>query len=114
MRMNDFWILRFCNNLNLILQKLQSAKTGSKCTNFAILKLMLAAKPTIPHKMASFKMQKNDFYFFAKPNWQKFNIVRVKSRKNNFANLQIKRCIPTNWHMANTMAPSKRKKKVNF
>ena len=68
-------------NLNLNCQKLQSAVTRSKLENFDILKLMLAGKPTILHKMVPFKNGENDFKIFAKLNRRKFNIVRVKAGK---------------------------------
>ena len=42
-------------------ENLSSAITKSKFGNFALLKLMLATKPTILSKMASFKMGKEDF-----------------------------------------------------
>ena len=50
---------------------------------------MLAGKPHLLNKMVSFKMLTNDFEFFAKLNQQKFNILRSKTKKINFAIPQI-------------------------
>ena len=66
-------------------------------------------KSTIPNKMVSFRKQKNDFQFFTKVHQQKFNIVRVKVEKNNFAITRVQTCTQTNLNMLDTMVLSKRR-----
>ena len=69
-------------NLNLNLQKLQSAITRPKLANFAIPKLMVTGKPTFLNKMVSFKKRNKKFLFFSIFFKPKSNIVYVKLEKN--------------------------------